>query len=96
MILLWLAACAYRVNLTSLPMPARVTLPDGSVVVTPVEVQARWVPFGAHQITVDAPGYRPLTVDLRRSGGPNGEVRLVLVPDHGPAGTWSTEDENLR
>jgi hypothetical protein len=106
----WLAGCAYTVALTSTPMPARVALPDGRIVATPTEARLRWAPFGHQVVTATAPGYRPLTVDLRRDevtlgrwvatsvfrpatwfGAPRGEVRLVLVEEHGPAGTWGGE-----
>ena len=32
--------------------------------------------------------FRPATL----FGQPRGEVRLMLVPDHGPIGTWTAED----
>ena len=108
MTLALLAGCAYRVALTSLPMPARVELPGGETVVTPAEVTLRWAPFGHQSVVVTAPGHRRLEVDLRRDeirlgrlvatsvcrprtlfGAPRGEVRFLLVPDHGPAGTWA-------
>lgn len=111
MMLLALTGCAYRVALTSLPMPAQVTLPDGRVVVTPTEADLRWAPF-AHQVVIaNAPGHRTLAVDLREHeikfwrlvgttvfhpativGRPRGEIRLVLVPEHGPAGTWTSDE----
>jgi hypothetical protein len=28
----------------------------------------------------------------REDGGARGEIRYVLVPEHGPAGTWDAED----
>jgi hypothetical protein len=104
--ILWLTGCVYRVALTSVPMPAQVTLPSGEMVVTPVEVDLRWAPLRPQVLTVSAPGHRSVTVDLHRdevrfgrlvattlfrsstwSGAPRGEVRVVLVPEHGPAGT---------
>ncbi len=111
MIAAWLAGCAYTVTLTSAPMPARVQLPGGRVVATPVDAKLRWAPWSHQVVTADAPGYRTLVVDLRDdevrlgrwiatslfrpatwSGAPRGEVRLVLVPEHGPSGTWSADD----
>lgn len=105
------SGCAYRVRLSSIPAPAEVQLPDGSVVVTPAEVQFRWVPFGRQVVRVHAPGYRLLVADLRKqeirghryitdlvlrpatlTGAPRGNVGFVLVPLHGPAGTWEPED----
>ena len=32
--------------------------------------------------------FRPATL----FGRPRGEVRVILVPDHGPVGTWSEQD----
>jgi hypothetical protein len=111
MIALLLLGCPYRVTLTSDPTPAQLVLPDGSAAVTPLEAKLRWAPFSKQEVVATAPGYRPLTVDLRDheirlwrlvgttlfrpatiGGAPRGEVELVLVPDHGPAGTW-TEDQ---
>lgn len=109
-----LGGCAYKVELTSAPAGARVTLPDGLEVYTPEVVTLRAAPLRAQPITVSAPGYRPLTVDLRRRevrlwryvsdglfrpgttvGAPRGHLELVLVPQHGPAGSWTAEDEGL-
>lgn len=105
-----LPGCAYRVTLSSVPA-ADVVLPDGRRVGTPSEVVLRYVPFGHQRISVAAPGYRSMVVDLRRQeiqlwtmvvgtlahpdvlwGRPRGEVRLLLVPEHGPAGTWTPDD----
>lgn len=106
-----LAGCAYKVALSSVPTPVEVVLPDGRVVVTPVEVDLRWAPFGHQPIVARAVGYRPLELDLRRDeirlgrlvgttlghpstlwGRPRGEIRLLLVREHGPAGTWDPAD----
>lgn len=105
------SGCAYRVSLASLPSGAQVTLPDGSTIATPSETTLRWKPFSKQEITVRAVGYRPLTIDLRRSevrlsryirdalfrprtwrGEPRGEIELVLVPEHGGAGTWTADE----
>jgi hypothetical protein len=110
LLLLW-TACAYKVELSSVPASVEVELPDGSVVTTPTVVRLRWVPFEHQRITAVTEGYRPLIVDLRRDeirwtrlafgwirhpgvlwGEPRGEVQVILVPDHGPAGTWTIED----
>lgn len=103
--------CAYRVTIASAPAGAQLTLPDGSTPSTPAETTLRWRLFGRQLVTATAPGYRPLTVDLRRSevrwlhyprdtvlrpnrltGAPRGHVELILVPDHGPTGTWTADD----
>lgn len=105
------AGCPYKVSLTGAPETLEVRLPDGEIVATPTVARLRWVPFGHQRIVAQAPGYRPLAVDLRRSeirwsrfvlgtlghpsvllGEPRGEVRLVLVAEHGPVGTWTPED----
>jgi hypothetical protein len=110
-VLMMTAGCAYKVRLRSTPQPAEVTLPQGRTVLTPDVVRLRWVPFGHQDVTVFAPGYRPLTLDLRERevrlgriigqtirhpstlwGEVRGDVYFVLVPDHGPAGTWAEQD----
>ncbi|TNE84220.1 MAG: hypothetical protein EP330_30330 [Deltaproteobacteria bacterium] len=112
--LLLLTACAYKVELTSAPAGARVDLPDGTQVFTPEVVTLKVAPFNRQEITVSAPGYRPLTVDVRHrearawryltdavfrpktfTGAPRGHLELQLVPQHGPAGTWTPESEGL-
>lgn len=98
--LLALVGCAYRVNLVSTPPGALVELPTGRQVTTPAVVRLRWAPFNEAVVRASARGYRPLEVDLRdtevKAGRflfrafkrPRGEVELVLVPSHGPTGTW--------
>lgn len=61
------SSCAYRVALASNPAGAQITLPDGTTVSAPAEAQLRWRPFGKQEITAQAAGYRPVTVDLRKS-----------------------------
>jgi len=109
--LMMTASCAYKVRLRSTPQPAEVTLPQGRTVLTPDVVRLRWVPFGHQEVSVHAPGYRPLTLDLRDRevrlgriigqtirhpstlwGEVRGDVYFVLVPEHGPAGTWTEQD----
>lgn len=100
MLLALLAACTYTVHLASRPTPAIVQLPDGRRVTTPSDVKLRWRPLVREKATISAAGYRPLEVDLwklrLRSGralsGQRGELLLLLVPTHGPSGTWSAED----
>lgn len=106
--------CAYKVELSSAPIGARVDLPNGKHVFTPDVVKLRVAPFKKQEVTVSSPGYRPLTVDLRQhelrfwrylsdalfrpatwTGAPRGHLELRLVPQHGPAGTWSVESESL-
>lgn len=105
------AGCAYKVRLRSTPQPAEVTLPEGKTVLTPSIVRLRWVPFGHQHVSVHAPGYRPLELDLRDRevrlgrilsqtirhpstlwGEVRGDVYFVLIPEHGPVGTWDRDD----
>ena len=109
--LLGLMGCSYRVRLRSDPQPVEATLPSGRVVLTPSVVRLKWTPFGRQWVTFSAPGYRPLTLDLRKRevrllrmtgqavrhprtllGEVRGDVLVVLVPEHGPAGTWTADD----
>jgi hypothetical protein len=112
MITAWLAGCAYHVHLESRPTSARVLLPDeATVVVTPARVELRWVPLGHQWVTVSAPGYRTMRIDVQRrplrwglerppdvpvfklerlEGPPR--IEVLLVPEHGPAGTWAESD----
>ncbi len=109
--LLLSGGCAYRVQLESTPAGAQLLLPDGTVTTTPAETTVKWKPFHRQQVTAAAPGYRTLTVDLRRAevrwghylrdaifrpktytGAPRGQVELVLVPEHDPAGTWTADE----
>lgn len=108
---LGLMGCSYRVRLRSEPQPVEATLPSGRVVLTPSVVWLKWTPFGRQWVTFTAPGYRPLTLDLRKRevrllrmtgqavrhprtlfGEVRGDVLVVLVPEHGPAGTWTADD----
>ncbi|MCA9569773.1 MAG: hypothetical protein KC656_18140 [Myxococcales bacterium] len=95
-----LLGCTYTVHLASRPSPALVQLPDGRRITTPDDVKIRWRPFSKATATVTASGYRPLEIELRdlrlRSGrafsGQVGELTILLVPTHGPTGTWAAED----
>ena len=99
-----LCGCAYRVRLLSTPPGALVTLPSGRQVTTPADVRLEWAPYSQQVIEVTARGYRPMTLDLRETEvkfgryllrgfkRPRGEVELVLVPAHGPSGTWTPNE----
>jgi len=109
--LVGLMGCSYRVRLRSDPQPVEATLPSGRVVLTPSVVRLKWTPFGRQWVTFSAPGYRPLTLDLRKRevrllrmsgqavrhprtllGEVRGDVFVLLVPEHGPAGTWTADE----
>lgn len=101
---LLLCGCAYRVRLLSTPPGALVELPSGRQVITPADVRLQWAPYNHQVLKVTARGHRPFEVDLRDTEvkfgrylfrgfkRPRGEVELVLVPTHGPAGTWTPSE----
>ena len=74
---------------------------EGEVVSTPV---ARRLRFPA-KVVVTAPGYRDMRVVLRKrevgerkvgvvegiDTAVRGRIELVLVPEHGPSGTWTPD-----
>lgn len=63
---------------------------------SPGEVRVRWTPFGHPKVLVIAPGYRRMTIPLKVGmgalwGRPRA-IELVLIPNHGPSGTWTEEE----
>lgn len=107
----WASGCAYHVRIDANVSEAVVRFADGRAVPAPTDHRARFVPLAPGSsglVVVEAPGYRPHTVDLRREvmharrylldplvrpqvafgRQPRGEVRVLLVPEHGPAGSW--------
>jgi hypothetical protein len=98
-VVLTASGCAYTVQLTSTPIGALVTLPDGVAVRTPTKVTVPWGPGHHYPVVVEAEGYEPLPIDLQRAEGrllryieagfaPRAarEVRFVLVPITEPLG----------
>ncbi len=53
----------------------------------PLEVDLRAHEIRASRYLTDTL-YRPATL----FGRPRGEIRLILVPEHGPMGTWTIDD----
>lgn len=86
-----LVGCTYRVTVDSDPPGALMTLRDGRTVVLPEEVRFHAVPFTRRVVTVTAPGYRTAEVDTSAYLGRPREVEVLLVREHGPAGTWTAE-----
>ncbi|MEZ4235207.1 MAG: hypothetical protein R3F59_03395 [Myxococcota bacterium] len=65
-------------------------LPRGDRIALPAEdVPLVWIPFHRQRLVAEAVGYRPLEVVV---GRPRRELRLLLVPEHGGAGTWTPEE----
>lgn len=63
---------------------------------SPGQVRVRWIPFVHPKVLVIAPGYRRMTIPLKVGmsalwGRPRA-IELVLIPNHGPSGTWTEED----
>lgn len=84
--------CAYHVRMTVQPENASVLMPDGVTRGLPVDVPVSGNPFGAAQVQVSAPGYRTVEVSLpwhRFALRRVRQVRVLLVEDHGPSGTWT-------
>ena len=99
--------CRWQMALDSSPVGARVTLPSGEQVIAPAVVAVPARPFRSAELTVSAPGYRTMVVDIRSldvsrsvlggrrlwrpatwSRGHAERVVLLMVPEHGAAGSW--------
>ena len=99
--LLFLCGCARQLTVSSLPEGAVLALPSGEQVTTPAEVTLQWRPLSKDRVVVTAPGYRPLELPVNRLVlGPwfsqtREDLRLDLVPEHGPSGTWSPASEGI-
>jgi len=75
------------------------TFANGEQRVAPTEITLPAKLKGWHELTITAPGFRPLVVNTRSviKGGAGSEddprlLRFVLIPEHGPSGTWSEDD----
>ncbi|MFT4625129.1 MAG: hypothetical protein ACI8PZ_003795 [Myxococcota bacterium] len=88
LLVLALTACSTRVRIRSQPTPVDILLPDGRRMLTPAQVVVRKTLFQPQLAEISAVGYRTVVIDLRRSGN-RGDIFVVLVPEHGPAGSWS-------
>ncbi len=95
--------CAHRVQVRSEPLGATVTYRGRDVGATPVELRARWWPWGSEIAQLEASGYRGMDIDLRQWLGPFrwrrrllGEPSLthtaVMVQTHGLSGSWGPAD----
>ena len=106
--LLSMTACRYNITLKSEAPGARVDGLKSGPAGLPTEIPLRWVPFVKRKVTVSAPNYRTVEVDLGartiRAADfsifnfltpwrPSSEdLDIVLVPEHGASGTWTAED----
>ena len=89
--LLLAAGCSHRIRVRSQPSTADIVLPDGRRLLTPAQFRLKRTPFKEQLAEVTAVGFRPMIIDLRRTG-PSGDIYVVLVPEHGPAGSWTESD----
>jgi hypothetical protein len=87
-----LGGCATHVRVESRPPGALVTARNGDAFSTPDKVYVGFWPFARRAVVVTAPGYRP--ADVRLKIGVH-RVEVVMVPEHGPSGTWTPESEGL-
>jgi len=97
------SGCTYTVRLLSDPSGASVTWWEDGVIreqlVTPAELTVPRKVSGHVWLAFEAPGYRPLQIDLQRTEGPvlryigaatlqrgGREVKVLLEPDRPPVG----------
>ena len=91
-VLFGLLGCAAKVQVESRPPGALVTLPNGDTMTTPNEVYVGFWPWARKRVVVTSPGYREARIRLRRGIR---HVEIVMIPEHGPAGTWTPEGEGI-
>lgn len=98
--LLLLLGCLQPLHVSADPVGAVMKLPDGQSVALPADVSLTAPLFTKPEVRVSAPGYRTLVLQVRRlRNGPwlshSNAVHIVLVPEHGPSGTWTQKSEGL-
>ena len=86
----FLGACSPTLKVYSQPSGAIVELEQGERVVTPGGLESSVWPKRRRGVTISAAGYRSLKTRVPYRS--RGEWVIVLVPAHGPVGTWSEED----
>jgi hypothetical protein len=75
--------CAHRVELTSEPPGAEISVRGRPVGASPVELRVWWVPLGHLPVHAELQGYRDLDLDLQGDLGPVrilGEILTFRVP----------------
>ena len=93
MLFLALIGCFGHSKVTVDTRPTGATLEWKETVATsPGTVTVPFYPFARRKVQVSSPGYRPVTVILRRK---DHQIEVVLVPEHGPVGTWTPEGQGL-
>ena len=89
-VLLGLPACSSSIRIQSQPLGAVAAFENGERLVTPVDVPLSKWPRQRETVIFSATGYR--TVEMKIPYSCRDEWMIVLVPEHGPAGTWNEED----
>ena len=80
----------HRVHVTSDPPGATLHVGKKLVGSTPQDFKVWRVPFKPMRVRVQARGYRPAVVNLRKARG--AAVEVLLIREHGDAGTWTSDD----
>lgn len=83
--------CRHRALITSDPPGAEVRMGRRYLGVTPLEVEVWRVPFAPNDVRVNLPGRRWTEVTLSKWQRKS-EHEVLLVRQHGRAGTWTPED----
>jgi hypothetical protein len=91
-----LGGCMVRVPVTTTPVLAELRVAEQRFR-APAEVRLRWTPLRRPQLTAVSPGYRAAVVRVPLGWGPLAlrgvdPIEIVLLPEHGPAGTWSPDE----
>ncbi len=87
--------CVRHVMLTSDPVGARVERRGEELGATPIELDVWKLPFSPQRVTLSLAGYRTVELPLNYKLGwfrMRTTQQMVLVPEHGAAGTWTPED----
>lgn len=90
-----LLGCRHRVEVRSTPSGATLHHGRQNLGTTPLELRLWHHPFARYRVRVGLSGHRAMEVDLARGlkpWRPRVVRELLLVPEHGPAGTWSPEE----
>lgn len=89
-----LFGCRHTVAVRSDPVGASLHHGRTNLGNTPTEVVLWKAPFVQYRVRVGYPGHRAVEVDLARGltpWTPRRQHEVVLVAEHGPAGTWEAE-----
>ena len=101
MLLLFLFSigCRYKLVVQTSPIGADVILNEKSLGPAPIEKLFWSSPFTQASLQIQKEGYRSIqtTVNLERRSvlrwiRPENEFKFILIKNHGPVGTWTSED----